>query len=111
MGADAVDIDTRASTCELAFAGPTRLDFLAVESAAADAGYVLTNLHLEADGERVEGFCKVCGHEATFLELPILGMRFELVGTFDAGTLIGEVDGWGTDHPRLVPVGTGSARE
>ena len=111
MGADAVDIDTRASTCELAFATPRRLDFLAIESAAADGGYVLTGLNLEAEGEQVRGFCKVCAEEVTFLELPILGTRLELAGDFAPGTVHAAIDGWGTDHPRLVPLGDEAGRE
>jgi len=111
LGADGVDIDTRASTCEVAFAEPVRLDFLAAESAAADAGYALVAVHLEAEGEREVGFCKVCAEEATFLVMPGNGQRFELVGDFAPGVLTAEVAGWGTDHPRLVPLGTGSGRE
>lgn len=113
LGADGVDIDTRASTCRIAFAEPGRLDFLATESAAADAGYVLTQALLSADGEVLEGWCKVCGHESTFFELPGTGQRYELIGDWQVGKqyVEAEVDHWGTTHPQLVERGSGSGRE
>lgn len=104
FGADAVDIDTRASTCRLAFAEPEMLDFTLAESAAIDAGYQLIGLTVEAKGTVVAGPCAKCGTEVHYLKLPGTGQTFELAEPLPLGPieLKAELEGWNTLHPRLV---------
>ena len=104
FGADAVDIDTRASTCRLAFAEPELLDFAMAESAAIDAGYQMTGLTIETKGTVVAGPCAKCGTEVHYLELPGTGQRFELTEAQPLGPieLKATLEGWETFHPRLV---------
>lgn len=104
LGADAVDIDTRASSCHLAFEGPVQLDFLAVESAAADAAYALIDIELSAAGEVVRGDCATCAREVSYLELPGTGQRIEFWGAPELGPIdvFAKVDGWQSAHPLLV---------
>lgn len=103
LGADAVDIDTRESTCSLAFAEPVVLDFRAVESAAADAAYVLTGITLHATGEVVTGLCETCAADVSFLQLAGTGQRLEFAEAQTLGTtdVVADVLGWQTAHPVL----------
>lgn len=104
LGADAVDIDTRASLCAFAFADPTRIDFDAIESAAADANYTLTDIHMTADGKVTSGFCKECGEDKSFFVLPSTEQRFELASQQAEGpfALQATVQNWNTGHPVLA---------
>lgn len=112
LGADAVDIDTRASSCHLAFEDPVPLDFLAVESAAADAAYTLIDIELRAVGEVVRADCVSCAGEVSYLELPGTRQRLEFAGEQQPGPIevFVRVDGWESVHPVLIEVGEASVR-
>jgi hypothetical protein len=102
-GVEAVDIDTRASTCVVGYAKPRKLDFAKLESAATDANYVLTGVSLQAKGEVVSGHCDSCKSDVFFLQLPGTKEKLELSGPATLGTasLNGSVLDWNSDHPRL----------
>ena len=56
------------------------IDFVAIEQAAEDAAYDITEIILDLEGEVLKAPCADCnGEERTFLELES-GQRFELRG-------------------------------
>jgi hypothetical protein len=56
------------------------IDFVAIEQAAEDAAYDITEIILDLEGEVLQAPCADCnGEERTFLELES-GQRFELRG-------------------------------
>ncbi|MCP5023530.1 MAG: hypothetical protein GY930_17395 [bacterium] len=102
-GVDGVSIDTRESTCVVAYAKPTKLDFDKIEGAAEDANYVLTGVHLQARGQVVSGICSTCKAKVSYLELQGSKERIELSESAPEGaaSLQGNLLGWDGDHPRL----------
>lgn len=104
FGADAVDLDTRESTCHVAFDEPEVLNFRLAESASADANYQLNGVAIEAKGEIVAGHCDQCADEVHFLKMPTTGQLLELVEPLPLGEveLKAEVVDWKGFHPRLA---------
>ena len=104
FGADAVDIDTRESTCHVAFEEPEVLNFRKVSSAAEDANYALIGVTLDAKGTVVAGDCTTCATEVYYLKMPGTGQLLELAEPLPVGQveLQAEVIDWMGFHPRLV---------
>jgi len=83
---------------------PQPIDFDAMERAAFDAAYVITEIRLDLSGEVVTHDCPQCsGAERQFLRLET-GQELELRGArTEAGMqdIRGVVVGWDSEHPRL----------
>ncbi len=102
-GADAVDIDTRQSTCFVGYEKPRELDFDRIDSAAKDAHYEMIGIDLKARGTVVTGRCDTCDADVSFLKLTQGRDSIELAEPAPKGpaTLNGKVLDWDTKHPRL----------
>ncbi|MDF1836933.1 MAG: hypothetical protein P1V35_03610 [Planctomycetota bacterium] len=102
-GVDAVDIDTRKSTCFVGFEKPRKLDFGEIDSAAKDAQYAMIGIDLTARGTVVMDRCDTCESDVSYLQLTKDGDRIELSKPAPKGatTLSGTVLDWDTEHPRL----------
>ena len=102
-GVDAVDIDTRASTCFVGYEAPRKLDFEIIDSAAKDANYQMIGIDVEARGTVVTARCETCAADVSYLQLTSTGEKLELSEPAPKGdaTLKGSVLDWDTDHPRL----------
>lgn len=103
-GADTVYLDTVDSYAHYALQEPQSIDFSAIERAAYDAAYDITEIRLDLRGEVVEHACASCnGAERQFLKLST-GQEFELRGsTTGSGqqTIRAVVVDWAGEHPRL----------
>lgn len=103
-GADTVYLDTVDSYAHYALREPQPIDFYAIQRAAIDAAYEITEIRLDLSGEIVEHACADCnGANRQFIRLST-GQELELRG---AGSLGGRqsiravaVD-WEGAHPRL----------
>lgn len=83
---------------------PQPIDFAAIERAAFDAAYVITEIRLDLAGDVISHACAQCaGAERQFLRLET-GQEFELRGAGSASgpqSIRAVVVGWDSDHPRL----------
>ena len=105
LGADAVDLDTRAGRAHYTLAEPVRIDFAAIEKAAVGAGYTLKELTLELEGDVVRAPCESCAQDATMLRVSETTQQIELVGDVPPGGAVrvkGSVAGWAGSHVRLL---------
>ena len=103
-GADTVYLDTVDSYAHFALQEPQPIDFGAIEQAAYDAAYDITEIRLDLKGKVITHACDSCnGAERQFLKVAT-GQEFELRG---AGDLFGQqavrgvVVDWNGSHPRL----------
>ncbi len=108
LGADAVDIDTRASTCSFAYEDSVWIPFEDMQDAAADANYNMIGLIFTAQGKVVEAYCDTCGSDELFLELPGTEQRLELTKDHPLGEVMlrAQVQGWNdeNDHVQLLVI-------
>lgn len=102
-GVDAVDIDTRKSTCTVGYETAKSLDFIDIEDAAEDANYVLIGIGIRAHGKVVQGHCDACDDDVYYLQFRGSKQRLELSeqAKLGAASLKGDVLDWASDHPRL----------
>jgi hypothetical protein len=104
VGADSVEIDTRASTAAYAHSKPVVIDFDVIEGAAYDAGYTLVSLTLQLDGELSVGHCEACGGDVDVLTVAETGQRLEAAGDAPHGVplrIVGKVTEWADGHARI----------
>ena len=107
VGADIVDIDTEEGTAGYKLLHPMRIDFRAIENAAHDAGYTLTEVVLEIVGQSFTTYCDECSADVHVLKIPQTDQNFELEGDVPDKTtlrLTGSAKGWGGALARLVVV-------
>jgi uncharacterized protein (DUF779 family) len=80
------------------------IDFGRIESAAADANYVLTDITLHVSGTAVLGSCPECGDDTSFFKVQGSGQTLELAESMAQGPvhISAIVDGWKGGHTRLV---------
>ena len=100
-----MELDTQAGYVRYTLAEPERIDFAAIEEAAHDAGYTLTELKLELEGEVFGARCEVCADEVTMLRVSETGQQLELNGDVPHGKTIrleASVSGWASSHARLT---------
>lgn len=103
-GADTVFLDTVDSYAHYALQKPQSIDFSAIERAAYDAAYEITEIRIDLEGEIIEHACDQCnGAQRQFLKLST-GQEFELRGA-GAGAGMQSVRAvvvdWAGEHPRL----------
>lgn len=103
-GADTVYLDTVDSYAHYALQEPQTIDFSAIEKAAYDAAYDITEIRLDLEGEVVEHACADCnGANRQFLKLST-GQELELRGAGATGgrtSIRAVVVDWDGAHPRL----------
>lgn len=103
-GADTVYLDTVDSYAHYALQDPQPIDFGAIQRAAKDAAYDITEIRLDLKGEIVEHACASCnGAMRQFLKLST-GQELELRGAGSATgqqSIRGVVADWESAHPRL----------
>lgn len=107
VGADIVDIDTEEGTAGYKLLHPMRIDFRAIEKAALDAGYTLTEVVLEIVGQSFTSYCDECSADVPMLKIPQTAQTIELEGDVPDKTtlrLTGSAKGWGGTHARLVVI-------
>lgn len=97
-------LDTIDSYAHYALREPQRIDFSAMERAAIDAAYDITEIRLDLSGELAQKPCAECaGEERTFLTLET-GQAFEVRGVAvpeGRATVVLLARDWKTAHPYL----------
>ena len=104
LGANEVDIDTEEETASYTLSIPMRIDFDAILKASKDAGYTLTGIQLDLEGEVTMADCMQCADTVPMLTIAQTGQSFELDGEFETGTrlrITADVLGWDGEHPVL----------
>ena len=104
LGANAVDIDTEAETASYMLWTPRHIDFDEILEASKDAGYTLTGIKLDLEGEVIMADCLHCADTVSMLTVGETGQSFELDGEFMAGATLritADVQGWDGHHPGL----------
>ena len=101
-----MDLDTQAGYARYTLAQPERIDFAAIEEAAHDAGYTLTGLTLELEGEVFRARCEDCADEVSMLRVSETAQQLELNGDVPPlGATIrlkATASGWASSHARLT---------
>ncbi len=85
-------------------ATPAQIEFAKIQEAVDGAGYTLTTLTLELEGEVISGSCATCG-EVAMLQVRGTGQLLELRGDIPMGRSLrveASVSGWTGSHPVLT---------
>lgn len=97
-------LDTVDSYAHYALREPQRIDFSAMERAAAGAAYDITEIRLDLSGDLTQKPCAECaGEQRTFLTLET-GQAFEVRGVGGRNghaTVVLHARDWRTSHPYL----------
>ena len=104
LGANEVEIDTEEEYARYVLWNPTRIDFDAILKASKDAGYTLTAIKLDIEGEVIMADCLECASTVPMLRIAQTGQSFELGEELEVGATIritADVRGWEGEHPVL----------